>query len=214
MNGSHHFTELLKAHPGLKVCMPGIEAACDVLVTCYQQGAKLLVCGNGGSSADSDHIVGEMMKSFEIRRPISREFAGKLAEISPERGIMLATGLERGLPAISLSAHTALVSAITNDMGADYGFAQQVAGYGKEGDVLLAVSTSGNSRNVTDALITAKALNLNTIGLTGMTGGMMKQYCDILICIPAEGTSKIQEYHLPVYHTICKVVEQRIFWNI
>jgi D-sedoheptulose 7-phosphate isomerase len=193
--------------------MPGIEAACNALIACYQSGGKLLVCGNGGSSADADHIVGEMMKSFEIRRPISREFAAKLTEISQERGSILASGLERGLPAISLSAHTALVSAVTNDIGADYSFAQQVAGYGKEGDVLLAVSTSGNSRNVTDALITARALNLKTIGLTGMTGGMMRQYCEILICIPAEGTSKIQEYHLPVYHTICKVVEQKFFGN-
>ncbi len=213
MNGNHYFTELLEAHPGLEGCIPGIKAACDAVVACYQGGGKLLICGNGGSSADAGHIVGEMMKSFEIRRPIARELAARLIEISPERGAILASGLEKGLPAISLSAHTALVSAIINDMGADYGFAQQVAGYGKEGDVLMAVSTSGNSRNVVDAVITARALDLRTIGLTGMTGGMMKQYCDILICIPVAGTSKIQEYHLPVYHTICKVVEKAIFGN-
>jgi D-sedoheptulose 7-phosphate isomerase len=211
MNGNHHFTELLKAHPELEVCMPDIKAACNAVVACYQGGGKLLICGNGGSSADADHIVGEMMKRFEIRRPIARKLAAKLIGISPERGTILASGLEKGLPAISLTAHTALVSAITNDTGGDFVFAQQLMGYGKEGDVLIALSSSGNSQNVVDAVITARALDLRIIGLTGMTGGKMKQFCDILICIPAAGTCKIQEYHLPVYHTICKVVEQTIF---
>ncbi len=156
-------------------------------------------------------MVGELMKSFEKKRPLPEDFIARLQQASPERGAYLAENLQNALPAISLCAHTSLFTAISNDMDADLVFSQQVAGYGKSGDVLFAISTSGNSRNVVDAAITAKAKGLKVIGLTGQHGGAMKQYCDTVICVPSTTTADIQEYHLPVYHAICRIIENRFF---
>ena len=143
-----------------------IEEAVKTIVATYNNGGKVLVCGNGGSSADSDHIVGELMKSFEMKRPVEKVVQEKLRKLFPERGEFLAESLQQGLPAISLSAHSALISAISNDIGSDVIFAQQVVGYGNPGDILLAFSTSGNAQNVIDALMVAKAKSLKTIGMT------------------------------------------------
>jgi D-sedoheptulose 7-phosphate isomerase len=190
-----------------------IDKAAECLITCYRQGMKVLVCGNGGSCSDSDHIVGELMKGFEHKRPIEESLKNKLTVLAGERGNYLSEKLQQGLPAISLSAHSALITAIANDTDPDLIFAQQIVGYGNAGDVLIAISSSGNSRNVVDAVITAKAKGMVVIGLTGETGGKLKPFCDILINVPERRTFLVQELHLPVYHTLCLVVENTIFRN-
>ncbi|VAW18829.1 Phosphoheptose isomerase [hydrothermal vent metagenome] len=211
MKGETILNDLIKRYPALEPCKNDIWEACSSVIGCYLNNGQLLVCGNGGSCADSGHIVGELMKSFAKKRPLDKGLAASLKSIPGERGAYIAGKLEGGLPAISLNAHTSLFSAISNDIGADLVFAQQVAGYGREGDVLIAISSSGDSQNVVDAAITAKAKGLKVIGLTGQTGGVMKQYCDIAICAPSMSTPGIQEYHLPVYHTICRIVEDNMF---
>ena len=188
-----------------------VEQSVQIIAEAYKNGRKLLICGNGGSSSDSDHIVGELMKSFERLRPLEASVQEKLRELYGERGAILATSLQKGIPAISLSAHTSLITAIANDIGGDFIFAQQVVGYGKPGDVLLAISTSGNSQNIMDAIFIAKAIGMTIIGLTGETGGNMKKHCDVLINVPAQSTAAIQEFHLPVFHFICRSVENELF---
>jgi len=184
-----------------------------MIIKTFTAGGKLLICGNGGSSSDSDHLVGELMKSFEIKRPLDISFKERLAEISDTRGKYLGEKLEHGLPAISLSAHTALTTALCNDIDPDLVFAQQVIGYGTEKDMIIGISTSGNSRNVIDACITARAMNMTVIGITGKTGGKLKEYCDILINVPGDSTASAQELQLPVYHTICRIVEDHFYGN-
>jgi D-sedoheptulose 7-phosphate isomerase len=198
-------------YPSLEIVREKVFKSSQIIIECFSNGGKLLVCGNGGSSADSDHIVGELMKSFEIKRPVNDELKEQLLKISDEKSSYLSEKLEQGLPAISLNSHTALISAVSNDTDPRLVFAQQVVGYGNKGDVLLGISTSGNSQNVINALITAKAKGLITIGLTGYNGGIMKQYCDLVINVPAKSTTHIQELHLPVYHTICQLVENHFF---
>lgn len=188
-----------------------VEEAARTIIDCFNKGGKLLLCGNGGSCADADHIVGELMKSFEKKRPLPRDLKEGLQLASPEHGDYLAKKLQNGLPAISLCSHTSLISAISNDMDADLVYSQQLVGYGRENDVLFAISTSGNSPNVVYAAITAKAKGLKVIGLTGQHGGRLKQYCDTAICAPSSTTAEIQEYHLPIYHSICRIIEDRFF---
>jgi D-sedoheptulose 7-phosphate isomerase len=203
--------QLCDRHPSLTTLKPAIEDACNQMIACYENGGKVLVCGNGGSCSDSEHIVGELMKSFELKRPIRPDLQEKLAALSPERGKYLAIHLQQGLPAISLTSHTSLTTAIANDIHGDIIFAQQVIGYGKTDDLLLAISSSGNSQNILDACMVAKAMNLRVIGLTGETGGKMKEFCDILINVPGRRTFMVQELHLPVYHVICLAVEHHFF---
>ena len=186
------------------------EDAVEKLIRCYECGGKLLVCGNGGS-ADADHIVGELMNHFEISRPLSADTIANFNGIFGEEGINIGKKLQRALPAISLSAHTALVTAISNDIGYDYVYAQQVIGYGKEGDILLALSTSGNSQNIINACITAKAIGITTIGITGESGGKIKELCDILLKIPEKNTARIQERTIQLYHLLCGVLELHFF---
>ena len=188
-----------------------IANAVEIIVNSYRNGGKVLVCGNGGSGSDADHIVGELMKSFEGERPLDPGFQEKIKEVSGERGEMLANKLQQGLPAVSLTVHNALITAIANDINADVIFAQQVTGLGNKGDILIGISTSGNSKNVIDAFIVAKAKGLITIGLTGETGGKMKDFCDVLINVPEKRTAYVQELHLPVYHAICMMIENEMF---
>ena len=211
MNSKIFLDLLTGRHPELLNLQDTISQAAETIIKAYNAGRKLLICGNGGSSSDSDHIVGELMKSFENKRPLDISFKRRLAEVSRERGKYLADKLEHGLPAISLSAHTSLTTAICNDIDPDLVFAQQIIGYGTEKDVLIAISTSGNSKNVIDACITAKAMNITVIGITGKSGGAMKEYCDILINVPEEKTASAQELQLPVYHTICRIVEEHFY---
>lgn len=211
MNNKTILKELCRRYPQLNSVKSEIDEAASAIIKCYSSEGKLLVCGNGGSSSDSDHLVGELMKSFESKRPVKRKVAEKLIEVSAERGKFLTQKLESGLPAISLTSQTALTTAISNDIDARLIFAQQVLGYGKSGDVLVALSTSGNSQNVVDACITAKAINMKVVGLTGAIGGKMKQYCDILINVPEDRTAYIQELHLPVIHTLVNIIENHFF---
>ncbi|MDO9339732.1 MAG: SIS domain-containing protein [Bacteroidales bacterium] len=213
MSNDSILSQLCGRHPLLGTFKNIIGEAAEMIINCYSSGGKLLVCGNGGSCSDSEHIVGELMKSFELSRPLKKEIVEKLSEAYGERGKYLAQKLESGLPAISLSSQTALTTAICNDIDANLVFAQQVIGYGRDKDVLIAISTSGNSQNVVDACITAKAMNLKMIGLTGMTGGKMKQYCDILVNVPEKRTAYVQELHLPVLHALCLLIENHFYGN-
>lgn len=211
MKVQNTLAKLIRRYPSLEVCENAIKQASTIIIECYQNEGKLLICGNGGSASDADHIVGELMKSFSKKRPINEDFAQKLAAISNERGPLLAEKLEGGLPAISLNAHSALVSAISNDIGGGYIFAQQVMGYGLKNDVLIAISTSGNSQNVIEACITARAKNMKVIGLLGQTGGEIRGLCDVPICVPSTSTAEVQEYHLPIYHVLCTMAEETFF---
>lgn len=211
MSENIHLEELLKRYNELAPLKEEIQKAGNAIIQSYENGGKVLICGNGGSSSDSDHIVGELMKSFEGRRQLRIELKNKLAEIGGERGLYLAENLQQGLPAISLSAHTALTTAVANDIDAEVIFAQQVTGYGNAGDILIGMSTSGNSQNVIDAILMARAKNMITIGFTGESGGRMKELCDILINVPEKRTAYVQEFHLPVYHTLCLITEDHFF---
>ncbi|MBP1993997.1 D-sedoheptulose-7-phosphate isomerase [Paenibacillus eucommiae] len=203
--------ELKSKYPELSQCIPDIEQACEVLTTSYRQGGKLLVCGNGGSASDSEHIVGELMKGFMSKRPLPENERSQLRDHFGDHGSYLADHLQGALPAISLVSHSALISAFANDVAADMVYAQQVYGYGVQGDVVLGLSTSGNSRNVLHALQVARLRGLRTIGMTGQGGGAMKAVCDVTICVPWERTPDIQERHLPIYHALCILLEEEFF---
>ena len=200
---------LYEDYPVLTVLSGEIESALDILLEGYSNRKKLLVCGNGGSAADSEHIVGELMKGFRLRRPLPDRLRRELDE--QYQGEHLADQLQEALPAIALTAHTAFVTAFHNDVSSETVFAQQVLGYGKKGDVLLGISTSGNSRNVANAVRVAKVMEIKTIGLTGARGGVMRELCDVIIAVPENETYKIQELHLPVYHALCAAVENERF---
>ncbi len=211
MKADQILDELIHRYPVLKPLKTSIQKMADSIIETYKNGGKVLVCGNGGSSADADHIVAELMKSFEGNRPVDGKLAKRLVEQNKEVGELLAEKLQHGLPAISLSAHQALTTAISNDINGDIVFAQQMVGYGDAGDVLIGLSTSGNSKNVVYAFMVAKAKGLKTIGMTGYTGGEMAKYCDILLNVSETRTAYIQELHLPVYHTVCRMVEKEFF---
>ncbi len=206
-----HFDKLMQRYPALNTCAGSITQAFNLLARCFADKGKLLICGNGGSAADAEHIVGELMKGFLLRRPVPAEFRTRLHERWPEQGEALADHLQGALPAIALTGHLSLSTAFQNDVAADMVFAQQVYGYGHAGDVLLGISTSGNSKNVLNALRVAHSMRLRTIGLTGMSGGQMAALCDACICVPATQTLEVQELHLPVYHALCCMLEAAFF---
>lgn len=202
---------LIERYPKLAVCKEDIKNAYKLLETAYQQGRKLLVCGNGGSASDSEHIVGELMKEFKLKRKVYGKHAAALKEIDPELGQVLADNLQGALPAISLTAHSSLQTAFMNDVVPELVFAQQVNGYGNAGDVFLGISTSGNSKNVLYAAVNAKAKGLKVIGLTGAKENRLMKYADVCIRVPETETYKIQELHLPVYHCLCLMLEEKFF---
>jgi len=202
---------LLENYPQLVNCMDDIWNACKLITNCYRQGGLIMTCGNGGSAADAEHITGELMKGFKQQRPLSDEQRFALKTFFPDEGDYLADHLQQGIPAISLVSQVSLLSAFANDVAADMTFAQQVFVYGRNGDVLLGLSTSGNSKNVVNACTTAKAFGIKTIGMTGKDGGKLREICDVTICVPSNETHRVQEYHLPVYHTLCAMVESDIF---
>lgn len=189
-----------------------IVAVFEVLNECYKNGSKLLVCGNGGSNSDADHIVGELLKGFTKKRPLSDEEKKKY-EIFGEVGVNLANKLQGSLPAINLGAQTSLITAVINDIGGEEIFAQQVMGYGNVGDVVLGISTSGNSKNVIEACMVAKVKGLKTVVLTGKTGGKLGEICDYVIKVPSIITCDIQDMHTTIYHILCAMVETEI-WDI
>ena len=196
--------ELILSFGNLKVLEDEIRASANLITKSFSKGGKLLLCGNGGSSADCEHIAGEMVKQFAKERPLNPELVEKLG---PE----LSNELHGGLPALSLPSMIGFHTAFNNDNNPAFAFAQQVVAFGKPNDVLWAISTSGNSKNVIQACRTAKALGLKTIGLTGDKGGELGEITDITIKAPANNVAKIQELHLPVYHAICAFVEDKIF---
>ena len=207
---------LLQNHPALTVCRDSIQAARDLLLATYQRGGKLLLCGNGGSCADCDHIAGELLKGFLSHRPLSEEDCIALADTLPEGEAdpdlyLLAGQLQGGLPAISLPAQTAAVTAVSNDTDPALIFAQLVWALGQAGDTLLCLSTSGGSRNVVLAAKAAKAKGMAVLALTGEADSALSALADVTIKAPATDTYRVQEYHLPVYHYLCAAVEEAFF---
>ena len=202
--------ELLGRYPVLKKEKDNIVSALDIMTETYQNNGKLLVAGNGGSAADAEHIVGELMKGFVEPRKLSKEYVEKMKTIDSEMGKELGEKLQGALPAISLVGHIALSTAYLNDVDPLLGFAQQLNGYGQNNDVFLAISTSGNSKNILYACVVAKAKGMKVIGLTGRDGGKLKDIADITVVVPEMETYKIQELHLPIYHWWCLGLEDRL----
>lgn len=198
-------------YPVLRICETEVCRSVEALITCFQQDHKLLACGNGGSAADCEHIVGELMKGFLLERRLEPQKQEQIARMYPDQAQMFTKTLQRAVPAISLCSHTALMTAFSNDVSSQMMFAQQVLGYGRPGDVLLAISTSGNSENILYAAQIARIQGMTVIGLTGEGGGKLRQYCDICISVPSAITYQIQELHLPVYHCLCACVENELF---
>ena len=205
-----YLTNMLRRYPALNICEYDIQKAYELIKESYQNGGKLLVCGNGGSAADSGHIVGELMKGFMLRRELPTDVQQKMRDNIP-RGDYIAKNLQGALPAISLVAESPLISAFANDVAADMVFAQQVYGHARVGDCLICISTSGNAKNVLYAAETANAMGMKTIALTGKLGGELRKVCDVSICVPTSVTPEIQEHHLPVYHTLCMMLEEEFF---
>lgn len=203
--------DLTDKFPRLDTCAADLQNAYALLAGCYRQGGKVLVCGNGGSAADSEHIVAELMKGYLSKRPVPSETRRKLLDAFPENGEELAAQLQGALPAISLVSQSALITAFANDVVPEMIFAQQVYGYGAPGDALVCLSTSGNSKNILAALQVARALGLRSLGLTGESGGAMKTLCDVIIRAPGASTPDVQEYHIAIYHTLCAMLEDEFF---
>lgn len=208
-----HVDLLVSRYPKLEAVRQQIISAYEILEECYLHDGKVMIAGNGGSAADSEHIAGELMKRFRIPRPVTQELAEKLKEADPVRGPLLAKNLERGLMAIPLVAHEALTTAYINDVDGYGVFAQQLLGFGRPGDVFLGISTSGNSQNIMNAVAVAKALGIKIIGLTGAKGGELAAAADVAVRVPETETYMIQELHLPVYHCWCLMLEDRFFGN-
>lgn len=202
---------LLERYPVLRALRGELSRCVETLAQTFTSGGKLLICGNGGSAADSLHITGELMKSFVRKRPIPETVARKLQAAYPDLGEYYIRNLQGAMPTISLVGETALMTAYGNDNTAELVFAQQVYGYGRAGDALLAISTSGNSANVIHAVRIARVMGLRVIALTGETGGDLAGLSDILLAVPARITYQIQELHLPVYHALCLAVEAELF---
>lgn len=208
-----HVDFLVKRYSELKSVEQDIIDAYLIMESSYENGGKLLIAGNGGSAADSEHIAGELMKRFKNPRPVSAEYAEKLKEADPARGVELAKNLECGLMAIPLVAHESLTTAYINDVDGYGVFAQQLFGYGREGDVFLGISTSGESQNVINATVVAKASGIKVIGLTGAKGGELAGVADVVVKVPETETYMIQELHLPIYHCWCLMLEDHFFGN-
>lgn len=208
---SSHLDDLFTRYPDLATCRPSIEQAADALIACFCRGNKLLLVGNGGSATDCLHIAGELLKGFQLPRLLPAAARAELTVLFGEEGTELGSRLQGGLPAIALPAELALTSAMANDVDAEMSYAQGVLALGTPGDALLAISTSGNAKNVLAAARVASWRGLTTIALTGGEGGALANRCDIAILAPAATTARIQEYHLPIYHALCAAVEAALF---
>ena len=207
----NHINNLITRYPTLESCKEQIEEATKLIITCYKADGTVLLCGNGGSSADAQHIAGELMKEFCKKRPLSGVEKEKLVLVDSETGYFLAEKLQASLRAICLNGLPALSTAFANDVDPVLVLAQQAYAYARENDVLIGISTSGNAENVIMAAVAAKARGAYTIGLTGSTGGKMKEIYDLVIKVPEHETYLIQELHVPVYHAICLEVEDALF---
>ncbi len=203
--------KLCKRHPALVSCKKDIESAIDLIKKSYKKGNKVITCGNGGSAADAEHIVGELMKGSRKKRKVLPDFRKKAGKVYPKEADKICDNLQIPLSAVSLTSHISFTTAFNNDMNPEFVFAQQLLGLGKQGDILIALSTSGKAKNVINACKLAKVLGIKTIALTGKNGGELKNICDIVIRVPEEETLLIQEYHLPIYHAICSAIEDEFF---
>lgn len=203
--------ELIERYPVLAICKMDIWQVYLQISECFMNGGKLLTAGNGGSAADAEHIVGELMKGFVKHRYLDRDMQDRIMEIDSELGKELNRNLQKTLPAIALTGNVALSTACLNDINGTIGFAQQIFGYGREKDVFMGITTSGNSQNILNAIVTAKAKGLKTVVLTGRDGGRAKAMADLSIVVPEKETYKIQELHLPIYHALCLMLEDRFF---
>lgn len=203
--------ELVSRYPSLDGVKEDIVRSAEMLAECCKQGGKLLICGNGGSASDALHIAGELMKNFVLSRRIVSDMASKLQEMYQEEGKYLSQELEGALPAVPLTGNTAFATAFANDAQAELIYAQQVYALGTAEDILMCISTSGNAENVRYAAMTAGAKGMKVIGLTGQTGGRLREFCDCCICVPERETYRIQELHLPVYHCICRMTEVKLW---
>ena len=206
-----YLQQLTERYPKLESAKDDIKAAFDIIVKSYENEGKLLIAGNGGSASDSEHIAGELMKSFVKKRNLPDSFIANINNVDPESAQYLIPRLQPGLPVIALCGHASLNTACINDIDGNITFAQQVYGYGKEGDVFLGISTSGNAKNVLYAAAVAKAKNIKVIALSGGSGGALRRFSDASIIVPETETYKIQELHLPVYHCLCLMLEDRFF---
>lgn len=212
MKASNHLAELEERYPVLAGCIPSVAAAAALLVECYDEQGCVFACGNGGSCADADHITGELLKGFCRRRPILPQQQAALESTAPaEDAALLAPRLQRGLRAVSLQHFPAAGSAVANDLDPSMGPAQLLFALGRPGDVFIGISTSGNAKNVRYALDVARMIGMKVIGLTGEGGGFLGEHADVAIKVPEKETYKIQELHLPVYHTLCRMVEDHYF---
>ena len=205
------YEELFLRYNTLEVCRYEIWESYEIIKQSYKNGGKLLIAGNGGSAADAEHIVGELMKGFVKSRKLSKTFVEKLKSIDEYMGIELGEKIQGAMPAIALVDHVALSTAYLNDVDPLLGFAQQINGYGKPEDVFFAISTSGNSKNILYACTIAKAKDMKVVALTGKDGGKLKEMSDVAIVVPESETFKIQELHLPVYHCLCLMLEETFF---
>lgn len=210
MNSGTARETLLARRPELTACAEQIDAAQEALLSVFSRGGRLLLCGNGGSAADCEHIAGEMLKGFEKARPLPEEVRARLAAQGSE-GERLAARLQRALPAIALTTHTSFATAFANDVEPQMVFAQLVQALGRPGDGLLAITTSGGSENVLLAARTARAVGMAVIGLTGDRGGALAALCDVCITAPGHGTAEIQESHQAIYHHLCREIETHFF---
>lgn len=206
-----HIELLVERYPSLAPIKDDIVAAYLLLAESYQNGGKLLIAGNGGSAADAEHMVGELMKSFKLRRKVENDFAQKLIAEDQELGKVLAENLQGALPAIALDGHLSLSTAYMNDCEPLLCFAQQVNGFGRPGDVFVGISTSGNSINVLYAAVAARAKGMKVLGLTGANDSKLKELSDVCIQVPQTETYMVQELHLPIYHCLCLMLEDKFF---
>jgi len=206
-----HLQLLMERYPALQPVRDAIEKSYEIIRACYEAGGKLIIGGNGGSCSDAEHIVGELMKGFKLPRKLDEQTARKLTAVDPVLGAQLAENLQGGLPAVALSSHPGLNTAFLNDVNGEMMYAQQVNALGKPGDVFLGITTSGNAKNVQYAAITAKAKGMKVVGLTGKTGGKLNELADVNMIMPCDETYQIQELHLPVYHTLCLMLEAYFF---
>ena len=211
MREMEYLEELTGRYPVLDAVKADVLAAYEMMKECYEHGGKVLIAGNGGSCADSEHIVGELMKGFVKKRPVSEEMKEALIAADPSRGERLAGRLQQGLAAIALTGHPGLSTAFLNDVDGEMIYAQQITGFGKQGDVFLGITTSGNSENIMYAAVAARAKGMKVLGLTGRDGGRLKGICDAAVVVPENETYKIQELHLPIYHALCLMLEEHFF---
>ena len=208
-----HIDLLIKRYPRLDSCKNEIINAYLLMEKCYETGGKLLIAGNGGSAADAEHIVGELMKGFVLPRKLSSEYQNKLKAVDKNLGETLADNLQGAMPAIALDGHFALSTAYMNDCEPALCFAQQVNGFGNENDVFVGISTSGNSLNVMYAAVVARAKGMKVVGLTGSKTSKLSEFADVCIRVPDTETYMVQEYHLPIYHCLCLMLEDKFFGN-